>query len=130
MGVAVGVGVNVGVAGNDGTTVAVGVKKGVGVSGAGGTTFTCRVATLLAPLGASLEVIAVVLLGQEPCVMPWTFTVIVQFPLAAIAPPVSVTVAAAATAATVPPQVFETPGVAATRMPAEKLSVVATLSRR
>jgi hypothetical protein len=58
-----------------------------------------------------------------PAVVPVTFTVIVQFALLASVPAAKLTLVAPAVAVAIPPQLFVNDGVAATTMPAGRLSV-------
>jgi hypothetical protein len=61
-----------------------------------------------------------------PAVLPVTFTETTQLTLLAIVPPDKLTAVDPAKALTVPPQVFESDGVDATKSPAGRLSVNAT----
>jgi hypothetical protein len=69
---------------------------------------------LVAPVPPSVDVIAPVVLAFAPALVPITFTVTVQVPLAAIEPPLKVSVVSPALGANVPPQVVLAPGVGAT----------------
>jgi hypothetical protein len=93
----------------------------------GGAT-TLRVAVLLgAPVPPSVELTAPVVLALAPAVVPVTFTENVQEPLAAIVPPVRLTVPEPATAVMVPlPQVPVRPFGVETTRPVGKVSLNAT----
>jgi hypothetical protein len=80
----------------------------------GGATIFNVAVLLVSPVPPSVEVIALVVFEASPATVPVTFTVNVQeVPLVTVAPERLIT-PVPAVAVTVPPQVFTTPGVAAT----------------
>ena len=81
---------------------------------------------LVAPVPPSVDVIAPVVLAFAPAVVPMMFTFTVQVPLAAIEPPLNVSVVSPEIGANVPPQVVTTPGLLATCNPEGNTSVNAT----
>jgi len=91
----------------------------------GGAT-TVIVADAVLPCAVSFEVTFPLVLFFTPAVVPFTSTFTVQVPLAAIEPPLKVSVVSPAAGVKVPVQVLLAFGVAATSSPAGKLSVNAT----
>ena len=92
----------------------------------GATATTVRLAEAVPPAPPSVEVTALVVLFLAPAVVPVTFTVIVQEPLAGRPPLTSATLPVPATAVTVPPHVFASPFGVATTRPAGSVSVKPT----
>src|ERR1700722_290881 len=87
---------------------------------------TVTLAVAVLPVPPFVELTAPVVFVKFPDAVPVTFTVRVQFPLAATVPPVSETLAEPATAVAVPPQVLVSPLGVATTNPAGNVSENAT----
>src|SRR5262249_48910867 len=87
---------------------------------------TVNVAVAVRPVPPSVEVTVPVVFVFVPEVVPRTWTLMAQLPLAAILPPERLMLVAAAVGANVPPQVFVAVGIASTSVPAGKVSVIPT----